>query len=83
MIQSYSLPVGVREPWTETKGGIMAINNARKFVARLKEDHNFRNKVLETTGPENLFLFLKEESLPFNQRELVGAMAECMEELEL
>ena len=61
----------------------MAMNNARKFVARLKEDHEFRNKVLETTGPENLVLFLKEERLSFNQRELVGAMAECMEELEL
>ena len=61
----------------------MAINNARKFVAKLKEDHNFQNKVLETTGPENLFLFLKEEGLPFNQRELVGAMVECMEKSEL
>ena len=60
----------------------MAINNARKFVAKLKEDHNFRNKVLETTGPEKFFLFLKKEHLPFNQRELVGAMVECMEELE-
>ena len=60
----------------------MAINNARKFVARLKEDHNFRNKVLETTGQEKFFLFLKKERLAFNQRELVGAMVECMEELE-
>ena len=60
----------------------MAINNARKFLARLKEDHNFRNEVLETTGPDKLFLFLKKERLAFNQRELVGAMVECMEELE-
>ena len=61
----------------------MSINNARTFVAKLKEDHDFKNKVLQTAGPEDLLLFLNEESLPFNQRELVGAMAECMEQLEL
>jgi len=61
----------------------MSINNARTFVAKLREDHDFKNKVLQTAGPEDLLLFLNEESLPFNQRELVGAMAECMEQLEL
>ena len=60
----------------------MAINNARKFVEKLKEDHSFRDKVLETTEPEDLFLFLKEERLTFNQRELVGVMADCMKKLE-
>ena len=61
----------------------MSINNARTFVAKLREDHDFKNKVLQTVGPEDLLLFLNEESLPFNQRELVSAMAECMEQLEL
>ena len=61
----------------------MSVNNARKFVAKLREDHSFRKKVLETTGPEDLLLFLQEERLSCNQRELVGAMAECMEQLEL
>ena len=61
----------------------MSINNARTFVAKLREDHDFKNKVLQTVWPEDLLLFLNEESLPFNQRELVGAMAECMEQLEL
>jgi predicted ribosomally synthesized peptide with nif11-like leader len=61
----------------------MSINNARTFVAKLREDHKFKNKVLQTTGPEDLLRFLNEESLPFDQRELVGAMAECMEQLEL
>jgi hypothetical protein len=28
-------------------------------------------------------LFLKQEDLPFDQRELAEAMAECMEQLEL
>jgi hypothetical protein len=61
----------------------MSIDNARTFVAKLREDHDFKNKVLQTTRPEDLLLFLNEESLPFDPRELVGAMAECMEQLEL
>ena len=61
----------------------MSINNARIFVVKLRDDHDFKNKVLQTAGPEDLFLFLREESLPFNQRELVEAMAECMAQLEL
>jgi predicted ribosomally synthesized peptide with nif11-like leader len=60
----------------------MSINNARDFVEKMKQDQNFRKKVLATTGPEDL-LFLQENDLPFNQRELVKAMAECMEQLEL
>jgi len=61
----------------------MSINNARRFVVKLREDHNFRNTVLDTTGAEDLSLFLDAEGLTFDQRELVGAMAECMEQLEL
>lgn len=61
----------------------MSINNARTFVAKLREDHKFRNKVLETTELEDFFVFLKEEGLTFNQREIVGAIIECMEQLEL
>ena len=61
----------------------MSINNALRFVAKLREDHSFRYKVLETTGPEDLSSFLYSEGLIFDQRELVGAMVECMEQLEL
>jgi hypothetical protein len=61
----------------------MTINNARRFVKKLKQDQNFRKKALATTGPEDLFSFLQEESLLFNQKELVEAMAECMEQLDL
>ena len=60
----------------------MAINSARRFVEKLRQDRNFRKKALETTGQEDLLSFLQEEGLPFNQRELVEAMVECMEQLE-
>ena len=61
----------------------MSINNARKFVEKMREDHNFSNKVLATSGQEELSSFLHAESLIFDKRELVGAMAECMQQLEL
>ena len=61
----------------------MAIDNARSFVEKMKQDKNFRRKALATTGPEDLLLFLQQEDLPFDQRELVEAMAECMEQMEL
>ena len=61
----------------------MSVNNARRFVEKLRQDQNFRKKSLATTDQEDLYLFLQEEGLPFNQRELVEAMAECMEQLEL
>lgn len=60
----------------------MSINNARTFVARLKEDYDFRNKALTSSSTEDLIVFLQSENLFFTQRELVGAMAECMEQQE-
>jgi predicted ribosomally synthesized peptide with nif11-like leader len=60
----------------------MSLNDARMFVARMREDHNFRRKALDATGPEDLASVLHAEGLRFDQRELVGAMAECMAQLE-
>lgn len=60
----------------------MPLNDARRFVARLREDHNFRKKALDAAGPQGLAAFLDAEGLRFDQRELVGAMAECMAQLE-
>lgn len=61
----------------------MSINNARNFVTRMKEDYNFRNKALTSSSTEDLILFLQSENLVFTQRELVGAIAECMEQQEM
>ena len=60
----------------------MSLNNARRFVEKMREDQSFRNKALQTTGQEDLSSVLQAEGLIFNQRELVVAMAECMEQLE-
>ena len=61
----------------------MSLNNARRFVEKMREDQIFRNKVLQTTGLEELSSLLNAENLVFDKRELVGAMAECMQQLEL
>lgn len=60
----------------------MSIDNARNFVARMREDHDFRQQTLATTGAEELAEFLQSEDLVFDLRQLVGAMAECMAQQE-
>ena len=61
----------------------MSLNNARRFVEKMREEQNFRNKILETSDLEELSVLLHAESLLFDKRELVEAMAECMQQLEL
>ena len=60
----------------------MSLNDARKFVDKMKDDHNFREKVMDTSSPEDLSLLLYAEGLKFDQRDLAGAMAECMARME-
>jgi predicted ribosomally synthesized peptide with nif11-like leader len=59
----------------------MPLEDARKFVARMKEDSEFRKKITQADGQE-LDTCLCEEGMLFTQKELIGAMAECMAELE-
>ena len=61
----------------------MSLDNARRFVEKMREDQSFRNKALQTTGQEDLSSVLQAEGLIFDQRELVVAMAECMAQLEM
>lgn len=61
----------------------MSIHNARSFVAKMRDDHKFRKKVLGSKGQEDLSVFLQADGMKFDQWELVGAMTECMEQLEL
>lgn len=60
----------------------MSLNNARKFVVKLREDPGFRNETLAAGGPADLLEFLDSQGLVFDQLELIGAMAECMQQLE-
>ncbi|MCX5877091.1 MAG: Nif11-like leader peptide family natural product precursor [Deltaproteobacteria bacterium] len=60
----------------------MSLDDARNFVVKLRENHEFRKNALQTKDLEDLALFLRGEGLLFDQRELIGAMAECMAQLE-
>lgn len=60
----------------------MPIDDARKFVVKMRDDQEFRKKVLHTTNSEDFAIFLHGESMLFNQCELAGAMAECMAQME-
>jgi len=61
----------------------MSLDNARKFVEKMKKDQDFRNRAAQAEGQENLFSLLQAEGFIFDQVDLVGAMAECMEQLDL
>jgi hypothetical protein len=69
-------------PKIKKKGESMSQDDARIFVAKMREDDDFRKMALESSSQEDLSLFLHSKGLRFDQRELVGAMAECMAQLE-
>ena len=60
----------------------MSFENAQQFVSRMKEDREFRRGVINTADTEELKEYLLKTGYDFNERELVEAMALCMDELE-
>jgi predicted ribosomally synthesized peptide with nif11-like leader len=60
----------------------MSLESAQQFVLRMKEDKEFRAKIQETADVLALNDFLRGHGFVFNQRELVGAMAACMADLD-
>jgi len=60
----------------------MPLDDARSFIVKLRENREFRKNALQTKNLDDLALFLRGEGLRFDQRELIGAMAECMAQLE-
>ena len=60
----------------------MSLDSAQQFVSRMKEDKEFRAAVGLTADTAALDAYLKNHGFEFNQRDLVGAMAACMAELD-
>jgi hypothetical protein len=60
----------------------MPLDDARDFVAKMKEGGEFRESVLKTAGLEEFASLMRAEGLVFDQRDLAGAVAECMREME-
>jgi predicted ribosomally synthesized peptide with nif11-like leader len=60
----------------------MSLESARQFVAKMKEDKQFRAVVQQIGDAMELNDFIASQGFEFNQRELVEAMATCMAELD-
>lgn len=60
----------------------MSLKSAEQFVSKMKEDQEFRATVQQTPDTAALNDYLRSQGFDFNQRELVGAMAACMAELD-
>lgn len=60
----------------------MSLNDARNFVIRMQVDQDFRQKAQETETQDSLTSLLLREGFQFDKRELAGAMAECIEQME-
>ncbi len=60
----------------------MSLESAQQFVSRMKEDQEFRAKAQSFADVASLKDFLQAQGYEFNERELVGAMAACMAELD-
>ncbi|HUT84912.1 MAG TPA: Nif11-like leader peptide family natural product precursor [Thermodesulfobacteriota bacterium] len=60
----------------------MSLENAQRFVSRMKEDKQFRNKIQGIADNKQLKEYLGNQGYNFDECELIGAMAACMAELE-
>lgn len=60
----------------------MSLDSAQTFLARMREDKGFRTSVLALADEETLKEFLTSEGYQFDNKDLVGAMAACMADLE-
>ena len=60
----------------------MTLESAQLFVVKMREDNNFREKVSGVADRESLWDLVKNEDFDFDERDLAGAMAACMTEME-
>ncbi len=59
----------------------MSLENARQFVADMREENTYRQAALKDAADQKLAAFLQEHGLTFDLRHLVIAMAGCMDEM--
>ncbi len=60
----------------------MALESAKLFVARMRKDNSFRKQVSSVSDKEALWDLVRNENFNFDERDLAGAMAACMTEME-
>ncbi len=60
----------------------MSLTSAQLFVSKMKEDKDFKEKARSVSDKAALWNLVKGEGYDFDEKDLVGAMAACMTELE-
>jgi predicted ribosomally synthesized peptide with nif11-like leader len=60
----------------------MNFSSAQLFVRKMKEDKQFREHFQNVTENKALWKDIRKEGYNFDEKDLVRAMAECMNELE-
>ena len=60
----------------------MALESAQQFVEKMRDDLSFRKSIKGTLDTNALKKLLKKSRFEFTKRELMLAMASCMEEME-
>ncbi len=60
----------------------MKQKNATEFVEKMQNDREFRKNVSSSPTEDVLVMTLKEHGFSFQQKELVNAMAKCMDSME-
>ncbi|MCP4349361.1 MAG: Nif11-like leader peptide family natural product precursor [Desulfobacterales bacterium] len=60
----------------------MSFQSAQLFVSKMRDDKNFRENVSNATDKAALLDMVKSKGYDFDERDLVGAMAACMTEME-
>jgi len=59
----------------------MSREDAQQFVARMRMDRQFRETITATADTTSFRELLRQSGYDFSERDLVGAMASCMEEM--
>ena len=60
----------------------MSFSSAQSFVQKMKEDKKFRESFQLMPDRKKLWNCIREEGYNFDEKDLVRAMAECMNEME-
>ncbi len=60
----------------------MALESAKLFVTKMREDNGFRKQVSSVADKNAFWDLVKNENFNFDERDLAGAMAACMSDME-
>ena len=74
--------IGDRRKNILTRSLNMSFSSAQSFVQKMKEDKKFRENFQRMPDRKKLWNCIRKEGYSFDEKDLVRAMAECMNEME-